>query len=769
MRPEDTLALLQVKTTELSRQHEAFTGRARELRAEESSLREPRARFAALHRGLTELAASGHVFEDASFADGLAEEIACGTASEAAIADGVERLSQELDCAARRGAAAVLYGRLFDANEIDLETTAELPGRAEVLASLQAFWSSEAEVDGPALAAVLGACARPTPDVTAEEFVQPVSSEEVSAHLITLAQSFDHAADFRAYCRRLATDKEGVRDLSGALTILLRDLDRAPWQDWSTPITLRWNRTRWRAFLAPTLLPQLLFECVALRLGVLARRSWLPRNLQARQRPLDFFHHRRDELTAQLVLPGIGTSIQDYTAQAPSAYAGAGSITGAADPYQRLFLLVNADLWWHTTAFEQRRALLAQTDLKDFFPSLPQATVLAVLDAMGVPPHVSRFVARYLRGPYLFEGQLVVVKTGLFPGQTLSRILADALLIALDTWVERMSGVPVARFMDDIFWTTHEPAATLAAWQAVQEFARVAGLRCNEEKTGLSVLAPADASSVELPAGLPPRRRVRWAFLELAEEGTWVPRAEAVEEFLSTLRRRVQAPAPVRQRVREYNAAIGYLVRGLAPLAPLGVAHVDRLNATLGRVHGSLWGPGQGMTAHLRAMLKARSPALEGLISELPTGWFSWPITAGGLGLYNPASLLAGARAAQRSHALPGTPAPVDEPCRDANWTLFYQHIAQVTLQVLPPTPSPAMAGRQRDFIARGGELQGRPQSSLHPYWQWLLETHAPSLLSFFGTLRFLPTEVVPVQPLGVSSPSLVMQQQRVLDDDIPF
>jgi hypothetical protein len=158
-------------------------------------------------------------------------------------------------------------------------------------------------------------------------------------------------------------------------------------------------------------------------------------------------------------------------------------------------------------------------------------------------------------------------------------------------------------------------------------------------------------------------------------------------------------------------------------------------------------------------------------VAELPDAWFYWPITAGGLGLYNPASLLAGARAALQSWQAPSPP-PLAEgaaPRDDASWTLAYRERARVELRAAPPTLSPAMEGRQRDFIARGGEVQGRKQTDLHAYWQWLLETHAPSLLAFFGTLRFLPTEVVPVQPIGASPRSLVQDDAPIGDDDIPF
>ena len=50
------------------------------------------------------------------------------------------------------------------------------------------------------------------------------------------------------------------------------------------------------------------------------------------------------------------------------------------------------------------------------------------------------------------------------------------------------------------------------------------------------------------------------------------------------------------------------------------------------------------------------------------------------------------------------------------------------------------------DFIARGSEISASQQSSLAPYWRWILCTYGPQILERFGTFRFLITELVPLQ-----------------------
>ena len=50
------------------------------------------------------------------------------------------------------------------------------------------------------------------------------------------------------------------------------------------------------------------------------------------------------------------------------------------------------------------------------------------------------------------------------------------------------------------------------------------------------------------------------------------------------------------------------------------------------------------------------------------------------------------------------------------------------------------------DFIRRGGEVSGRGQTGLTPYWRWVVYTYGPALLEALGTFRFLMTELVPLQ-----------------------
>lgn len=812
MRPNDTALLTRIKTRELARQHDELVRHLGRLRDEGTPTEAPSARFERLRLGLVAAAglSGGLRFEEASYAEGLAEEIACGTASDEAVRAGVARLERELDCGARRAGAALLYGRLFD-EEAPPSDDAREEAAQNAAAELRARWQAPPPpLDQARLHALFREIAASAENASSIEgtspvggapssesaasveddrraksiFSAPVSVDEVRGHLAVLGRSFDHRAELRRYAKSVEGDARALAELAGAITILLRDLDRWQWADWPTPVGVRWNRTRYRAFLEFDLVPLLVLEALALRLGIWARTSWLPLSEvplgpQERRSSIDT---QRATLRAKLVLPGVPEALSGFRGGPEGGYAGSGSITGEADHFQSLFAWLNAELWWRTASRPDAPVFVAQADIADFFPSLPHATIEALLDAMRVPSPVASFVARYLRGPFSFEGAPCTPERGLFPGHSLARVLADSLLIALDGRVALRSGLHTLRFMDDMYWVSYEPGAIDAAWAAVSEFCAETGLALNLEKSAVCRLEPRAAAPVPsetgasvaaLPSG-PPAKSVRWSFLELDERGEWHPSEGAVEEFVTSLRARLEAPAATRETAREYISAMGYFVRGLAPLAPLNPAHVTRLRAPLGRVHGSLFGPGRGVVAFLRERLAARHPDLAGFITNLPDAWFYWPVTAGGLGLYNPASFLAGAARAMIAWKTPQTP-PLPTPDNaylggpeSPAWAGVFAFRSIPMRRALAPTPSPAMEGRQRDFIARGGEVQGGTQKGLHAYWQWLLETHGPPLLEFFGTFRFLSTEVVPVQQID-ASPAALVEQSESDDDDIPF
>jgi hypothetical protein len=133
----------------------------------------------------------------------------------------------------------------------------------------------------------------------------------------------------------------------------------------------------------------------------------------------------------------------------------------------------------------------------------------------------------------------------------------------------------------------------------------------------------------------------------------------------------------------------------------------------------------------------------------LPEALLYWPVTAGGLGLTHPLVTVAGYRKGLANLAPPKPPSdegfsPTDMVHAYA-WPQYYHNLL-IPVAMNGPTPTPGMEALVRDFIARGGEVGGRAQQGLSPYWQWIVYTYGPPLLDALGTFRFLLTELVPLQ-----------------------
>jgi hypothetical protein len=226
----------------------------------------------------------------------------------------------------------------------------------------------------------------------------------------------------------------------------------------------------------------------------------------------------------------------------------------------------------------------------------------------------------------------------------------------------------------------------------------------------------------------------------------------------------------------------------------------------LGAMHDGLFGPGHGLVEEVGRRL--RDCFADARLKEqgLPHALLYWPITAGGLALAHPLLHVAAYLRGQFGWAQPPLPnrevitaylwrreadvrksplTPQEEeigrsgPDRPGPWftrarleeyrravsrsepslpdpeevdvamAALWASYYRAAVAILPPAGPPTLPAMERlveDFIHRGGEVSGRQQSGLTPYWRWVVYAYGPSLLAALGTFRFLTTELVPLQ-----------------------
>jgi hypothetical protein len=82
--------------------------------------------------------------------------------------------------------------------------------------------------------------------------------------------------------------------------------------------------------------------------------------------------------------------------------------------------------------------------------------------------------------------------------------------------------------------------------------------------------------------------------------------------------------------------------------------------------------------------------------------------------------------------------------------------------------PNPEVGNEKtlvNDFIERGSKLSSGRQQNLTVYWRWILYTYGPQILDYFGTFRFLMTELVPLQLITQGRLKSPFFEKRILQN----
>jgi len=284
---------------------------------------------------------------------------------------------------------------------------------------------------------------------------------------------------------------------------------------------------------------------------------------------------------------------------------------------------------------------IIQSDFKWFGPSLPHDSIFAVLKFLGVKGKWLDFFRKFLQVPVFWaqDGQVSpndfsVRKRGIPISHAISDALGEAVMFCLDFAVSKKTGgSDLYRFHDDLFFWGQE-SVCIEAWKAINEFSDMIGLELNEEKTGSVQLFENPADARPLPKELP-KGDIAWGFLRLdAKEGSWVIDDAKVDEHIVELKRQLNACRSVFAWIQAWNTyACRFFATNMGqPAACFGVEHVNMIIKTFAKIQSSLFDSGNGkVTGHLRKLVQERFG-----VSDVPDGFFYFPLCLGGLELRNP-------------------------------------------------------------------------------------------------------------------------------------
>jgi hypothetical protein len=334
-----------------------------------------------------------------------------------------------------------------------------------------------------------------------------------------------------------------------------------------------------------------------------------------------------------------------------------------------------------------------RSDFKWFGPSLPHASILAILKFFGVSPEWLQFFQRFLECPLKFvhdgpEARPQIRKRGVPISHSISDCLGEAVLFCMDYAVNKHTDGSFLYRLHDDFWFWGEEETCCKAWKAMTKFAAAAGLEFNMDKTGTAQLsrnivsAPGkstktvdspdeessdeddtselestsddsgsemdtemndvrndkgddDAQTLPLPHG-----DIRWGFLRLdPEKGSFVIDQEQVDTHIEELKRQLAACTTIFAWVQAWNS---YFARFFSnnfatPSMSFGREHIDMVISTFSRIEKQVFagapnvGVTGGVTEYLRDVIAQRFN-----VHDLPDGFFYFPVELGGLQIQNP-------------------------------------------------------------------------------------------------------------------------------------
>lgn len=270
---------------------------------------------------------------------------------------------------------------------------------------------------------------------------------------------------------------------------------------------------------------------------------------------------------------------------------------------------------------------IVRSDLEWFGPSLPHTSILTVLEFMGMSKTWLGFFKAFLEAPIRFSGEADarVRKRGTPISYSLSVVCGEAVLFMMDFSVNRYSSLYLYRMHDDLWLWDANRSSVAAGWGAMNDFAALVGLTFNKQKTGSAYVGT--EQSVSLPLG-----DIRWGFLKFeTEKRRFVIDQKDVDVHIKEMKRQLASVKSVFGWVNAYNKYMAFFIKnfGGLPANCVGKDHICDMIDTLAKIQHELFADG-GAIGYLRQTIKERFDT-----TDLPEGYFYFPLSSGGLDLRN--------------------------------------------------------------------------------------------------------------------------------------
>lgn len=281
---------------------------------------------------------------------------------------------------------------------------------------------------------------------------------------------------------------------------------------------------------------------------------------------------------------------------------------------------------------------VVQSDFQWFATGIAHSTVFAIMRFLGFQEEWIEFFKKVLEPPLnMMDGSPVQKrKRGLPMAHVFEKLLGELVLYFMDLAVAQNDGTILYRFHDDL-WLAGKPKQCAAAWQTMEEFAKVMGLEFNKNKTGSVYLTDGKHKRDTKVEKALPEGPVAMNFLVLdAHSGKWIINKDHVEEHVAQLQKQLAESSSVLQWIKTWNSCIGRFFSYTfgEPAHCFGRDHLDEILKTHRDMQRQMFNDnetGTTVAAYVRHMLTTRFE-----IDDIPESFLFIPESLGGLGLKNP-------------------------------------------------------------------------------------------------------------------------------------
>jgi hypothetical protein len=226
---------------------------------------------------------------------------------------------------------------------------------------------------------------------------------------------------------------------------------------------------------------------------------------------------------------------------------------------------------------------VVQSDLQWYATGLPHSTLWAVLRFWGIPEDFITLFKKYAEAPLRMTatpGENVRTRLRGIPiTDAFETLFGETVLFCMDVAVNRLSGMTLIRFHDDLY-LYGEPLETANAWEIIENFVKVLGLDINTSKTG-SVYLSDKAKDSDLASKFP-KGPVCMGMLQLSENGEWTIDQNQVAAHTRQLQKQLGQCNSIMSWIQTWNACMGRFFQDTfgKPANCFGQAHIDAILET---------------------------------------------------------------------------------------------------------------------------------------------------------------------------------------------